>query len=41
MYYERQTPSSWQETSPILGNVNIFIAPFVISFPLAISIYQP
>lgn len=41
MCYERQTPSYWQETSPILGNVNIFIAPFVILFPLAISIYQP
>lgn len=32
---------NWQETSQILGNVNIFIAPFVMSFPLAISIYQP
>lgn len=41
MCYERQTPSYWQETSQFLRNVNIFIAPFVISFPLAISIYQP
>lgn len=41
MYYERQAPSYWQETFPILGNVNIFIAPFVISFPFAIFIYQP
>lgn len=35
------TPNYWQETSQILSNVNSFIAPFVISFPLAISIYQP